>query len=203
MIEKESEEPTLKKLVEELISLANSKDIRYQILVLQLYVEHYVNEIVIEQVKESAKEEIKEHLTIPQKLRILKNLGTINDDIESVLLNLNKIRNVLVHNLIFSVEEINKKLESVNLGFKYAWSLYGKDIPERTKEIDLKKAFKDYKGKIIKHNQLSISCAVIIGILHHRLMSLRGRKTKEIIDVEFRTNEKKELLADIRAYVIN
>ncbi|MFH1290850.1 MAG: hypothetical protein ABIH92_05610 [Nanoarchaeota archaeon] len=178
-------EPTLDQLLKDLNSFADMRNDRFAILGLQLYAEHYVNEIVMEQLKEPARKEVRKHLTFPQKLRILERMEIVDKKRKHILEKLNSIRDLLIHELVISEEDIRKKLEGVNLGFQYAWSVRnesGKLI--KSQMIDLEDSF---KNKIKdKYNQLIISCVILIGILYHNLMNLRGRPCSEFIEVTFK-----------------
>lgn len=193
-------EPTLTHLISDLNSIAQTKNPRYQILILQLYAEHYVNEIVLEQVKEPAKAEVKEYLTFPQKLRILKKMDIVSKEMERILLKLNVIRNLLAHSLIISPEEISKKLGEANFGFKYSLKMKNAKDEIIQRELDLYKIYKDHPGQNL--NKLTISCAIIISIIYNRRINFRGEKPKEVLNVSFRTAEHNELLADLRVYQI-
>ncbi len=205
MTNSEVQEPTLTNFVNELTSLIAQKPLTLNVvrnitLTLQLYAEHYVNEIVLEQVKESAKKEVKEHLTFPQKLRILKNLNCLDDNTERVLSTLNSIRDLLIHNLMINVKEFNVKLEGVKFGFKYNWRITGEAKPKMDKEIDLVKIYEEHKSRITKYDQLNVSSAVVIGLLHYHLMKLRGKEPNEIIDVEPIIREGKFDFVELRAW---
>ena len=184
-----SKEPTLKGLILDLNSLGSTNNNRFAVLGLQLYAEHYVNEIVMEQVKDSVKSEIRKYLTFPQKLRILKKMKIINEGKLKILEMLNSIRDTLVHELIISQDEINKKLKFAELGFNYSWSI---KLKEEVKEFHVVNLEKEYKEKIPnKYNQLVISSVIIIGILYHNLMALREKTSNQFIDVKFLKTEDK------------
>jgi len=187
-------EPTLIGLLEDLKSFNKSGNIRNKLLALQLYAEHYVNAIVLEQVSKHAKEEVKTYLTFPQKLRILKKMDVVDERTERILGTLNSIRDLLVHNLMVYGEDIEKRLEGVNLGFKYTIRFKPEKGPEKIKVIDLEE---HYKGKITKYAQLDTSCVLIIGILYSNLMALKGEKQEEGIDVEFKEDENKGLIVTL------
>jgi methyl coenzyme M reductase alpha subunit len=178
-----AKEPTLKGLIIDLNNLGNSKNNKLAVLGLQLYAEHYVNEIVMEQMKDCAREEVRKHLSFPQKLRIVKNLGIIDETMKRVLETLNSIRDGLVHELMFSSEEINEKLKFAKLGFDYSWSI---KVRDKIKDFHLLNLEKEYREKIPnKYNQLVISSVVIIGILYHNLRVIRGENSDQFIDVQF------------------
>ncbi|MDP2947156.1 MAG: hypothetical protein Q8N88_03495 [Nanoarchaeota archaeon] len=181
-------EPTLKGLIMDLNALGSSNN-RLAILGLQLYAEHYVNEIVMEQVKDCAKSEVRKYLTFPQKLRVLKKMKIIDEDKKRILEMLNSIRDTFVHELVISTDEINKKLRFAQLGFNYTWRIKVKNKVNEIRVIDL---VKEYKEKIPnKYNQLVISGVILIGILYHNLMVMRGKVSNEFIDVNFAKAEDK------------
>lgn len=182
-------EPKLTNFVKELTSLIGQRPltigvVRNITLTLQLYAEHYVNEIVLEQVKEPAKKEVRDSLSFPKKLTILEKMNVLNRETKEVLLTLNTIRELLLHNLMFTPAEFNSRLESAKLGFKYNWRLDGKAEPKTNREIDLVKIYEENKAHVTKYDQLNISAAVVIGLLYYNLMKLRGKEPNEIIDVE-------------------
>lgn len=199
-MEEENKEPTLKKLIEDLNYLKNLNNDRFAILGIQLYAEHYVNEIVMEQIKEYAKEEVRIYLTFPQKLKILEKMKCINDDTKRILLKLNSIRDLLVHNLIISVEELTNDLKFSKLGFKYSW-IAQDDEGKKEHTVDLDD---EYKKKIPnKYNQLIVSSIIIIGFLYHHLNRIRGKQDHEFIDVVFQENEKGQWVANLIVYGSN
>lgn len=178
-------EPSLKGLVNNFKHVLSLGDARYIILTLQLYVEHYVNEIVLEQVKEPVKKELKEHLTFPQKLRIIERMKIIDGKHNQMLQGLNKIRDVLVHELVITSEKIEEKLRGINFGFIY--NIHDLTTPSNSKKIDLEKEYR--VRKFPKYDQLKVSCLVIISYLYHALKNLKGEEPKELIDIDFETNK--------------
>lgn len=184
-------EPTLKDLIESIKKVDTLKMPRMSILNLQLYVEHYVNEIVSTLVDESAKREIRTSLSFPQKLRILRNKKIIDNIQLKILETLNKIRDMMVHELIINPEEIMKKVKYSKFYFTYGFSFIAKDGKKNTKIIDLKKMFKKLPNKFF---QLNISSMIIIGILYNSLKMLKKEKPNQIINLDLISKEGKEYI---------
>ena len=182
-------EPTLKDLIESINKVDSIKMPRMSILNLQLYVEHYVNEIVSTLVDDSAKKEIKTSLSFPQKIRILRNKNIIDNVQLKILEALNKIRDLMVHELIIKPDEIMKKVKYSKFYFTYGFSYIDKDGKKNTKIIDLKKMFKKITNKF---SQLNISSILIIGILYNNLKILKKQKPNQIINLDMISKNGKE-----------
>lgn len=184
-------EPTLKDLIESIKKVDSLKIPRMSILNLQLYVEHYVNEIVSMLVDESVKKEIRTSLSFPQKLRILKNKKMIDNVQLKILETLNKIRDIMVHELIIKPEEIMKKVKYSKFYFTYGYSFIDKKGKKNTKIIDLKKMFKKLPNKF---SQLNISSLIIIGILYNNLKILKKQKPNQIINLDLLSEKGKDYI---------
>lgn len=184
-------EPTLKDLIESIKKVDSLKIPRMSILNLQLYVEHYVNEIVSTLVDESVKKEIRTSLSFPQKLRILKNKKIIDNVQLKILETLNKIRDIMVHELIIDPEEIMKRVKYSKFYFIYGYSFIDKEGKKNTKIIDLKKMFKKMTNKFF---QLNISSMLIIGILYNNLKIIKKQKPNQIINLEIVKKEGKDYI---------
>jgi hypothetical protein len=184
-------EPTLKGLIDSINKVDSLRIPRMSILNLQLYVEHYVNEIVATLVDESAKSEIRKSLSFPQKLRILRNKNIIDNVQLKILETLNKIRDMMVHELVINPDEIMKKMKYSKFYFTYGFSFVGKDGKKNTKIIDLKKMFKKIPNKF---SQLNISTILIIGILYNNLKIIKKQKPNQIINLEIVKKEEKDYI---------
>ena len=184
-------EPTLKGLIGSINKVDSLRIPRMSILNLQLYVEHYVNEIVATLVDESAKSEIRKSLSFPQKLRILRNKNLIDNVQLKILETLNKIRDMMVHELVINPDEIMKKMKYSKFYFTYGFSFVDKDRKKNTKIIDLKKMFKKIPNKF---SQLNISTILIIGILYNNLKIIKKQKPNQIINLEIIKKEEKDYI---------
>jgi hypothetical protein len=181
-------EPSLDRLLRELNSFQNLGNPRLTILGLQLYSEHYVNEILMQKLEEPMKKGIINYLPFPQKLKILEKMGVVDKKRKSVLFCLSSLRNIIVHQLVFSIQELNNELKKTKLGFRYWWTLNeesGKFV--KSQDINLEEVYQDkIKDKFI---QLIISTILTIGLLYDDLNRLKGQKSKELIEVSFKKKE--------------
>ncbi len=175
-----SKQPDLKDLIENFININKLKIPRLNILNLQLYAEHYVNEIISTQVKDSVKEELRKYITFPQKLRILKKMNVLDEKQIKILEVLNKIRDEIVHELIFDEESINNKLKYTKFDFVYGWGYVDSNGKNISKITDLKKIYKKIDNNLHK---FFISSTLIIGILYNHFRKMKNENVNQFIDI--------------------
>lgn len=173
-------EPDLKDLLNNCVVISRLNIPRLSILNLQLYVEHYVNEIVLTQIGDAAKDEVKKYITFPQKLRVLKNMNIIDEKQVKILEVLNKIRDEIVHELVFEPETIEAKLKFTKFDFVYGWAYIDSKGEKVNKIIDLKNVFKKIDNNF---RRLSISTVLIIGILYNQCKNIKNEKVNQFIDM--------------------
>ncbi|NPE26905.1 hypothetical protein HNV12_02790 [Methanococcoides sp. SA1] len=177
------EGPSLKSLIDEVIPVIDTGNARYIVLTLQLYVEHYVNEIISELIKKPAKNIVISNLTFPKKLNILKKMKILNSRTKEILLKLNEVRNLLIHNLIINTKEIKNNISGQNFEFVYNWFIESNKGKKREEGgINLKSVYQKIPDKFV---QLEVSTIIIIGILHDRLWNTRGEPNNQFIKVSF------------------
>lgn len=102
----------LSQLKDNLVEFQKITDLRFVILLLNLYSEHFVNDFIKIKSGEIIEKEIRKKIGFPSKLRILKELGWINEDEKRILEVFNSIRDEFVHNLIIDHKKLNGTLKS-------------------------------------------------------------------------------------------
>lgn len=135
--------------------------------------EHFLNEIIQYKSNNLPEEIVRENLTIPIKTKILREWDIITKDHKKVIDALAKTRNDLIHNLIIDFEKIEKRLKSVNFDFIRN---------EKGKRVKLLSRLKPY-------SRLTFSSILIIGILYHKLLTLKGKPCLQTLNLEL---EKKD-----------
>ncbi len=158
----------LKKFLHDLNSIKQTKEPRLEILIIQLYMEHFLNEIINYKTGNLPSEIVKENLSIPVKTKIIEKWELINKDHKKVIDALAKTRNDLVHNLIIDFKKVEKRLKSVNFDFIRN---------EKGKRVKLLSRLKPY-------NRLKFSSMLIIGILYHKLLELKGKPCLQTFNLE-------------------
>ncbi len=162
----------LKKLLSDLNSIKTTKEPRLEILIIQLYMEHFLNEIINYKSGNLPHDTIRENLTIPTKTSIIKKWEIINEDHKKVIDTLAKTRNDLIHNLLIDFKKIEQRLKSVNFDFIRN---------SKDKRVKLLSRLKPY-------NRLTFSSILIIGILYHKLLNLKGKPCPQSLNLELEKN---------------
>ena len=160
----------LKSFIKDINYVGKIKDTRYNILVLQLYVEHFMNEIISLKSGDFSKEVIRERLTIPIKSKMLLDWKIIGKEEKKIIDVLAKTRNDMVHNLVLDMEKLEKKLKSTN--FEFIKDKNGKPL----------KLFKNLNPL----GRLQSSSAIIISYLYQRLEILKGNKINQKVMLEIK-----------------
>ncbi len=158
----------LKKLLDDLNSIKDTGEPRLEILIIQLYMEHFLNEIIHYKSGNLPDDIIKENLAIPVKTGIIRKWGIINNDHKKVIDVLARTRNDLVHNLLVDFKKIEKRLKSANFDF------IRNDKGKRVKLL----------SRLRPYNRLTFASIMIIGILYHKLLSLKGRPCLQSLNLE-------------------
>lgn len=162
----------LKRFLHDLNSIKKSNEPRLEILMIQLYMEHFLNEIINYKSGELPENVIRENLSIPAKTSIVERWGIINNDHKKVIDVLAKTRNDLIHNLLINFKKIEQRLKSVNFDFIRN---------DKGKRVKLLSRLKPY-------NRLTFSSILIIGILYHKLLNLRGETCLQSFNLELEKN---------------